>query len=63
MAQLGSALRSGRRGRGFKSRHPDCTKGPSSAGMMAPPAEGQDLGGARPPGPSDGSRHPIRNPT
>ncbi len=24
VAQLGSALRSGRRGRGFKSRHPDC---------------------------------------
>ena len=26
MAQLGSALRSGRRGRGFKSRHPDQTE-------------------------------------
>ena len=26
VAQLGSALRSGRRGRGFKSRHPDHTK-------------------------------------
>ena len=24
VAQLGSALRSGRRGRGFESRHPDC---------------------------------------
>ena len=24
VAQLGSVLRSGRRGRGFKSRHPDC---------------------------------------
>lgn len=26
VAQLGSALRSGRRGRGFKSRHPDQRK-------------------------------------
>ena len=26
MAQLGSALRSGRRGRGFKSRYPDHSK-------------------------------------
>jgi DNA-binding transcriptional MerR regulator len=28
VAQLGSALRSGRRGRGFESRHPDTMKGP-----------------------------------
>ncbi len=26
VAQLGSALRSGRRGRGFESRHPDSSK-------------------------------------
>jgi hypothetical protein len=30
VAQLGSALRSGRRGRGFESRHPDQCFGPSS---------------------------------
>src|SRR4051794_30546534 len=30
VAQLGSALRSGRRGRGFESRHPDCSAWRSS---------------------------------
>ncbi|CAG6394836.1 Eukaryotic translation initiation factor 4B [Actinacidiphila cocklensis] len=46
VAQLGSALRSGRRGRGFKSRHPDS----KAAGQGLDPHEDQ---GPEPfPGPS-----------
>ena len=38
VAQLGSALRSGRRGRGFKSRHPDVIPAASfgAAGFFYP---------------------------
>src|SRR5690606_21061683 len=36
VAQLGSALRSGRRGRGFKSRHPDAGQGPLSIDGSGP---------------------------
>src|ERR1700722_3147183 len=35
VAQLGSALRSGRRGRGFESRHPDCVLAGSRPGELA----------------------------
>jgi hypothetical protein len=40
VAQLGSALRSGRRGRGFESRHPDhglAIQKPSIWPMLMPP--------------------------
>ncbi len=43
VAQLGSALRSGRRGRGFESRHPDGETGVHSGGHPFCVCEGRGL--------------------